>query len=726
LIFFYKYNTIGQIFNTFVQRVVMLEKIISFKFTVFNAVSTNLVVDALMEAIIQGDLNTIRSIELSEFDFSYLDENKNNILQKFLFLNRNNTSARYRHQQSIIKAICAILNIKGFNLNSQNANGDTFLHTLCCFPFNEWVTVDILNLLVNRGVDFLLKNQQQQTPLMLYCMERSNGQLRPKYGLSLDRDVFEILLKQTQDINAVDVNNCSIIHYLAKLYSSELTKLKYFELLFSYKPDLNIISHEGEHLLDFFDKKSQLYSLLIDQGAKDVPNNGLIKELITQQKEMQIDLEKMAIFVHQESILCVDKNKVETLRKSPDYIQLAADIDKKIIAPLKSVETHRVYSVKGLNVLKTKYGNTHHLLFNENNLDKGEDVLVCPKIDMKYIATKNREFTGKTAKRSLGWALLARRLNCELAQKPIQSMKLKNHLQFNCYDFTDDHDSMFLAHATTSNPKILLDNLTNNTCFNNMIYFSCSLVTKNNPGFRLLSHSDSPFRVFFILKVDPEAILAYSTSNLSCPYSRGSSDRMMGYFGETLKQTILANYLADKIVSDDSISFSINDAPTICAKTGVTQLASTTGLGLHNEILVMGNQFAQDMGAEPVKIIAIGLDKEDLERAVDSENARESLNILKNSKLPILLFDFNQEKEYWIHPNARCSERIQTLAEKNKKEYQKLFTLIKEKERLGNNRNDKVDQQLGEQFEYTKNQYNFFKSLQAEVYSKPLMSQKLF
>ncbi len=662
---------------------------------VSNFFSPEKTFDVLLRAIQDGDIAQIKRIESTGFDLNYKDAKGNNILQKFF------SEIRYFETitEKTFEGIYYICDNKNFNINAQNYDGNALLHFILMKLDTSYLTPHFNKFLITliEKSNIELPNKKGRSPLICYFCETHSEKCIKRHPFNINLDILTVLLKKTPNINFTDNDGQTVIHYLIHLYLTEDSlpfTIEIWNKTLEFKPNLNSIDKKGVHILDIISENSALYKLLVQNGASPV-HFSEVDKLLAHSDALQKRAHVLVSRVKEESAIHYRENEAQLkIKASEGYLTLNKNLNDKM-GSTETPQEKAVSSEKELKNIKETYVSSHYVFANRSYLRKfgKTTAYLYPKLPLK--GTWRLDQFNHVIKHQLGWQFLPKRLSLELTGKEVKTLNFGLGIHLNHFDFTESEISLIL-HATDSTPSALRQNLNPETCcFNDMVYLSCSLVGQNSRGFTLLSHDDAPFRVFFVLSVDPRSIFAYSQYNLSSPYSRrgvNPTHDMIHYLKELMKESVLSNYLFSELQTQGHINL-MSHKQSILTQTGIVELESKTAREDHNEILVMGNQVSSSFGASPIKVIALAVDINDIKFDTDHKHFREVIRILNDSGLPVLLCNFSKNLTY-LPSNYPFHRRVSMLMNDYRENKEILIMLYRQKARLGDLQNLEIEKQI--------------------------------
>lgn len=571
-------------------------------------------------------------------------------------------------------------------------------------------------LMIECGVDIGLLNNFKQLPVLNYFLE-PNGIFKLSI-LNINLNTLGLLLQHTPDINTITHNGKALIHYAIqiRMYADlEQFILTMWSIILSHHPDLNIVDSEGMHVLDNLPTDSKLYALLVQRGATPLIIPEVI-QLTEETKRLEHSTQRLCRQLQAESSfrpkVTIIKNLINEIKSSARYIQLTETVTQQLQSAVFK-EQFIIHALNELERINDKYPQNHYIFFNRQQLAaNGKTIVyVYQKPDIAGIFRALQLLANN--RRKWGWELLSTRLASELKNKPCEVLENQS-FTLQCYDFTGS-DIPLLVHATNAEPTTLRQTLNSEqSFFNDMLYVSCSLIDDSAVGFPMMGHDQAPFRLYLIMDIDPNAIAVYSTINISSPHSLAHLfDQMFTYYKNTLKRNVLDSYIQQRLYEDHNISL-LEDVTHVCTPTGLQQIRAQTPVGTHNEILILGEQVSRDLGANPPRMIGLAIDKSEFLNASAQPNFNETLAIMQNSHLPILLVDFKKRMELRRNTRQPLYQRLADCAATCVKSREALVHSYYQLNRLGIRQNPQLTSQFFQNRQRVEEEDNHLRELMEE------------
>eukprot|EP01091_Cochliopodium_minus_P000354 TRINITY_DN10340_c0_g1_i2.p1 TRINITY_DN10340_c0_g1~~TRINITY_DN10340_c0_g1_i2.p1 ORF type:complete len:775 (+),score=223.05 TRINITY_DN10340_c0_g1_i2:645-2969(+) len=412
-------------------------------------------------------------------------------------------------------------------------HNNTPFHSLCSNPN---FTREMLELMIERGVDILSSEYRCITPFFHYCKHKN-----------LKMDVLKIFLDKKCDINQKLKNNLTPFLLLCK---NKSINSEMFNLLMEQKPDVKIVTSEKETVLHYLCKNENVAMEMLSHFKDEISKNLMNEEgkipLSLYISNENPKLKVVKYLVDQKANLKFEEEKNKTTLL---HLSLSNSASVEILEYLleKKADPHSK-DYRGFTPL--------HFLCKSDHITLEKLELLLKKIDLKMINTKSG---GESP-----FHILCRnsKVNNDLLKVMIEhkaNPHLKNKNSSNaahilCYNRKYDPSTMFFADARLLNEKDthgsspLILNLSKESRYDTIKFF---LKRKADPNLSLTSQKYNGFH--FLFKFKPHKGKEMETLKLFFEYKANPN------LANSSKQTPFQKMCSSKYLSLDAVKIFVEN-----------------------------------------------------------------------------------------------------------------------------------------------------------------------
>lgn len=342
-------------------------------------------------------------------------------------------------------------------------------------------------------------------------------------------------------------------------------------------------------------------------------------------------------------------------------------------------------------------------VFVENTPDFPKKISYIKKFNSKEkaLARKIEGSNPMLLKKQLGWLLNTTfdvtKKKVPLKTKAVSHEKTVYTIEY--HDMTEQEDYTFILHKTRG--RTLAETVTKRTMFTNMPYISCTLSNRVTGGYGDdIANNEDLISLYLVLNVDPKAIVYADYYDI---YSADKDNERMLHYITSLQPAVRKQDWAEasqqmecdfvtplveltggtnhnlsgttffpkggKRDTLDSLSYPTPEM--LLKRTNVHHAQRKATNNTYNEMLILGDKLASDMGAKPVQLAAVAIEKTELEALCTTdynENAKsrkkatlQYLAWLNTQKVPIVLID---TKRKHVLEKLPMTAHLKTLEER--------------------------------------------------------------